>query len=297
LSVFEDETYDNQFDISLEEELSKQNAVLIVLNGTDLGKRFLLNDGSTVIGRNPLKANITISDRTVSAIHSRIDYNPSKGQYFITDLRSRNGILVNSNKASTAPLTNGDKIFIGATILKFTFEDTFEDRFYTQIHELMNVDRLTGLPVKRVFDREFNSEFYLTKRRGEPLSLLMMDMDGLKGINDTYGHQMGSFSISETGKIIAAVVGNRGVASRFGGDEFIAFLHSTSLTEAEQVGESIRAGVAGHTFDLHGKIVSPTISIGVAELTKKTKTPEDLVRIADEALYRAKNAGRNTVSS
>lgn len=296
MSVFEDETFDNQFDISLEEELSKQNAVLIVLNGTDLGKRYLLNNSSTVIGRNPLKANITISDRTVSAIHSRIDYNTSKGQYFITDLRSRNGILVNSHKANTAPLTNGDKIFIGATILKFTFEDTFEDRFYTQIHELMNVDRLTGLPVKRVFDREFNSEFYLSKSRAKPLSLLMMDMDGLKGINDTFGHQMGSHSISETGKIIATVIGNQGIASRFGGDEFIAFLRNTAISQAEQVGESIRACVDQHTFELHDMSVTPKISIGVAELGTKMKTPEDLVKLADEALYRAKKAGRNTVS-
>ncbi|NIS80392.1 MAG: FHA domain-containing protein, partial [Anaerolineales bacterium] len=112
--TFEDETFDTEFDISLGLKLSTQNPVVIVLTGADLGKRYLLQEASSVIGRNPAKADIVITDNTVSGMHSRIDYNPREQQYFITDLKSRNGILVNSKKTNNSPLTNGDKIFIGA---------------------------------------------------------------------------------------------------------------------------------------------------------------------------------------
>jgi diguanylate cyclase (GGDEF)-like protein len=297
LSVFEDATIDNTFDHAVEDKLSQRNAVVIVLEGADIGKRFLLQDEAAVIGRNPNKAQILISDRTVSSVHSRIDFDSSNGQYAITDLNSKNGILVNSEKTDTATLSDGDKIFIGATILKFTFEDTFEDRFYTKLHELMNVDRLTGLPVKRIFDEELKKAFSITGQFGETLSLLMMDMDGLKQINDTMGHQMGSRTISETGKIIGAAVGKSGMASRFGGDEFIAFLPGVPLKKARALGEHIRREVAGHSVNLNGDTASPTISIGVAERAHGVETTEELIRLADEALYRAKNAGRNTVSS
>ncbi len=296
MAVFEDETFDTEFDYAKGAELSQQKAVVLVLTGAELGKRFPLNGKPTVIGRNPAKANIVISDRTVSGIHSRIDFNPRNQQYTITDLQSRNGILVNFEKTDTSELNNGDKIFIGATVLKFTYEDDFEVKFHTKLNEIMNIDDLTGLPVKRIFDREFKLEFSRTKRNGKKLSLLMMDMDGLKRINDTHGHLMGSFSISESGNLIRKTIGRKGVATRYGGDEFIAFLRNTPLSKAETIGESIRMKIAEHKFTRNDVRIQPTISIGVAEIFAGLQSPEDLVKLADEALYRAKEAGRNTVS-
>jgi diguanylate cyclase (GGDEF)-like protein len=296
VAAFEEETFDAEFDYARGIELTQKKAVVLVLTGAELGKRFPLNGEPIVIGRNPAKANIVISDRTVSGAHSRIDFNPRKQEYTITDLKSRNGIFVNFEKTDTSQLNNGDKIFIGGTVLKFTFEDDFEDRFHTRLNEIMNIDDLTGLPVKRIFDREYKLEFFHAKRKGKKLSLLMMDMDGLKRINDTCGHQMGSFSISESGKIIRKVIGRKGIASRYGGDEFIAFIRNAPITKAINIGETIREKVSAHEFTLNGVTVDPTISIGVAELADELESPEDLVRIADEALYRAKNAGRNQVS-
>lgn len=296
MAVFEDETFDAEFDYARGIELTQKKAVVLVLTGAELGKRFPLNGQPMVIGRNPAKANLVISDRTVSGIHSRIDFNPRNQQYTITDLQSRNGIFVNFQKTETSELNNGDKIFIGGTVLKFTFEDDFEDRFHAKLNQIMNIDDLTGMPVKRIFDREFKLEFFHAKRKGKKLSLLMMDMDGLKRINDTYGHQMGSFSISESGKIIRKLIGRKGIASRYGGDEFIAFIRNTPLPKAEAIGESIREKISAHEFTRNEVTVDPTISIGVAEIVNELESPEDLVRIADEALYRAKKAGRNTVS-
>ncbi len=291
-----EETYESKSDTSLETKLSRQTPVIIVMNGGELGRRFHLKDVATVIGRDPGQAHIVISDRTVSAMHARIDYKASQDQYSVTDLASRNGMLVNSQRITDAPLKKGDKIFIGSTILKFTFEDAYEDRYRTRLDELMNIDELTGLPVKRVFDREFRRAFDQALITGTRLSLLMMDMDGLKQINDTYGHIMGSHTISECGKLIGKAVGHKGMVCRYGGDEFIAFIRNRTLEKTEALGEHIRERIASHTFKLNGHEATPTISIGVAEKTRVVLSPPELILIADEALYRAKVAGRNIVS-
>ena len=124
-----------------------------------------------------------------------------------------------------------------------------------------------------------------------------MDMDGLKAINTEQGHQMGSFCVGAAGKIVGEIMASRGIASRFGGDEFIAFVHDLALEEAMEVGEEIRRSVEDFAFDDHGVRVPPTISIGVAELTDSVQSAQELVRLADEALYRAKRIGKNLVSS
>jgi diguanylate cyclase (GGDEF)-like protein len=296
VSVFEDTTFNGLSDHTLVRDLSQQNPVVMILNGVDLGKRYILDDASYVIGRNPEVANIVLDDRAVSAMHTRIDYNARKGRFFITDLESKNGIWVNARRVETGPLSPGDKIFLGKTILKFNFEDAIEESFHTSVDRLMNVDALTGLPVKRIFDHKLAVVFVKSQRRGRPLSLLMMDMDGLKRINDTYGHQLGSHAISECGRIIGELVGAGGLACRYGGDEFMAYLRVTPLVEAEALGERIRAAIEAHTFKLNGRSVAPTISIGVAEIADELIAADELVRLADEALYRAKEAGRNVVS-
>ena len=191
MSIFEDTTFNDLSDQTLITSLSQQNPVVMILNGADLGKRYILNDASYVIGRHPDKSNIVLNDRAVSGMHTRIDYNARKHRYVITDLESKNGIWVNSKRTSTAPLSPGDKIFIGKTILKFNVEDAYEDSFHSSVDKLMNIDDLTGLPVKRIFDHKLGIMFIKSQRRGKPLSLVMMDMDGLKRINDTLGHKQG----------------------------------------------------------------------------------------------------------
>ncbi|MGD8633786.1 MAG: GGDEF domain-containing protein [Anaerolineales bacterium] len=295
MAVFEDTTFNNLSDQALATELSQENPVLLVLNGSALGKRFLLDEASLIIGRDPDSANIVLMDRAVSAMHTRIDYNAREKRYFITDLGSKNGVWINSRRIDSSPLSPGDKIFLGATALKFNIEDAIEERFHSQVDTLMNIDDLTGLPIKRAFDQRFSIAFVKARQRHKPLSLLMMDMDGLKQINDTYGHLLGSHTIAECGSIIGEAVGKRGTACRYGGDEYMAYLRNNPLVEALPLGEYIRQTIAGHRFQLNGQRVHPTISIGVAELCDEMQTPNELVNAADEALYRAKEAGRNIV--
>ena len=102
--------------------------------------------------------------------------------------------------------------------------------------------------------------------------------------------------ILEVVPVYRSVFREQDILARYGGDEFIAFLRNTPLSKAETIGESIRTKIEGHNFTRNNVCIQPTISIGVAEISTDRQAPEDLVKLADEALYRAKEAGRNTVS-
>jgi diguanylate cyclase (GGDEF)-like protein len=126
--------------------------------------------------------------------------------------------------------------------------------------------------------------------------MMMMDMDGIKQINDTHGHAFGAYAIAETGRIIKRVVGKKGLASRFGGDEFMAFIPDASIETAQCIGEEIRESVENHSYVKDDVVLEPTICIGISVL-KYGDTLETLLTRADAALYHSKRAGRNLVSA
>jgi diguanylate cyclase (GGDEF)-like protein len=270
---------------------------LVVVAGADIGKRHPLPAGGLVIGRDPHAAGLVLVDPAVSARHCVVELvGGPRGSFRVSDLGSRNGTFVNGEKVGERTLVEGDKIFVGETVLRFSLQDEIEEQFHDRIEVLMNVDALTGLLVKRAFDLELARAFEAAKRSGAPLALLMMDLDGLKSINDVRGHQMGSLCIAEVGAMIRQEIAKAGRACRYGGDEFIAFAEAQGVEGAEAIAERIRARVEGYEFVRDGVRVTTTISIGVAELHAGLATPDHLLQLADEALYRAKRAGRNRVS-
>ena len=268
---------------------------LVVVHGAEIGKRHPLPADGLVIGRDPLQVGIVLADPAVSARHCSVELDRETGAFRVTDLASRNGTYVNGEKVDERTLAEGDKIFVGETVLRFSLQDAIEESFHQQIETLMNVDALTGLLVKRAFDLELARSFETARRTGGALVLLMMDLDGLKSINDNRGHQMGSLCIAEVGKIVGEEIAPVGRACRYGGDEFIAYVEVAD-PGAEQVAERIRARVEGFEFIRDGVRVHSTISIGLAELHESLGTPDHLLQAADEALYRAKRAGRNRVA-
>ena len=275
--------------------LERRNPGLVVVAGADIGKRYPLPASGLVLGRDPQVAGIILVDPAVSARHCSVE-SDGAGGFRVLDLGSRNGTFLNGEKVSDRALSEGDKIFVGETVLRFSLHDAIEERFHDRVDTLMNTDALTGLLVKRAFDLELARAFEGAQRAGTPLCLLMMDLDGLKSINDNRGHQMGSLCIGEVGKIILHEITPVGRACRYGGDEFIAFIDSTELEGTEAVAERIRQRVDNYEFVRDGVRVATTISIGVAQMSPATPTPDHLLQVADEALYRAKRAGRNRVS-
>lgn len=272
--------------------------VLIVLRGAQLGRRYLMNEKRFVLGRRDSVATLVIpGDPKVSSKHCEIEHDADRDAWVVRDTASTNGTRLNGKVVETADLAEGDKLLLGDTVIKFSFHDEVESEFHHEVDRLMNIDELTGLVVLRVFRERFHEAFAASTRARGPLALLMMDLDGLKKINDTHGHQAGAMTISGVGHMLGELIGTRGLVARFGGDEFMAAFPGLDRQAAVAEGESIRAALAAQKFAFGEVRLHPTISIGVAAMPEDATTPERLIRVADEALYRAKAAGRDRVST
>jgi len=271
--------------------------VLIVLRGAQIGRRYLLNERMLVLGRVSGKAGITIpGDPEISGTHCRIELDPVRDCHVVTDLGSTNGTRVNGVVvAGPTELGDGDKILIGQTILKFSFHDVVEGEFHQELDRMMNIDDLTGLVVLRVFEERFRHALAECIAARRPLAVLMMDMDGLKRINDRHGHHVGASTIAQVGRLLGELVPRDGLVTRFGGDEFTAYAPGLGRARALTLGESLGEAVRSGSFACEGVVVRPTISIGVAAFPEDGSTVQALTRRADEALYRAKAAGRDCV--
>ncbi len=269
---------------------------LIVIHGGghDLGLHAVV-ESELVVGRAP-EAGLRLQDLGVSWRHLRVRRGAGEG-YLVEDLGSTNGTRLGDDDLHEArPLADGDKIFVGQTVLRFDLADDLDLGYQTEVAEIVGTDPLTGLESKRRFDDALANATDLARRSKHDVAVLMMDMDGVKRINDTHGHFFGAHAIGETGRLIAGVLGAAGQACRFGGDEFCAFLAPSDLPSACAVAEQIRTTLEAAVIQKEGIRLAPTISIGVAAGPTGNEGPEDLVARADAALYRAKRAGKNRVS-
>jgi diguanylate cyclase (GGDEF)-like protein len=268
---------------------AKHRPALLVLTHAEVGVRCVL-ERTTLVGRDP-QAGLALRDPGVSYRHAIVE---DRGDaWAVLDLGSTNGTLVNGELVSERLLVAGDRIAFGKTIVRFEVQDAVDQQYDEVLDRLLNVDELSGLYVRRKFDRELRALIDAAQLRDEPLGLLVMDLDGVKKINDAHGHVFGAHVIGDSGHVIGKVLGERGIASRFGGDEFLAALPNADLARTEALGEELRAAIDAHPFAYEGVPLDVTISVGVASLPESATDPMSLFRVGDEALYRAKQAGKN----
>jgi diguanylate cyclase (GGDEF)-like protein len=156
-----------------------------------------------------------------------------------------------------------------------------------------STDALTGLPNRRYFD-EFCGLLARRRRADDAVGVLMIDIDRFKTLNDTYGHAVGDAVLRAVGGAIVGAVREDDVPARYGGEEFVVLLRNPSGTVAVDVGERVRAAVAGLDLSSVG-VPGVSVSVGVAVATAPDQPIDALVREADAALYRAKRAGRDRV--
>lgn len=153
-------------------------------------------------------------------------------------------------------------------------------------------DTLTGLPNRRSFNEDLGRRFDQWHRHQIPLSMLMIDIDSFKKVNDQFGHQTGDEVLRSVAHLINKTLRQMDLAARFGGEEFSVLLPGTNLQGATTVAERLRAAVAGEPLFHGGKQLRVTVSIGVSSVCDLDDA-EAFVKRADEALYAAKNCGRN----
>ncbi len=169
---------------------------------------------------------------------------------------------------------------------------------YEKMQDMAAIDELTGLYNRRFGMKRLQEEYKRALRMEKPLSLIMFDIDHFKKINDTYGHQAGDYILSTIGKIFSENLRSGDIVMRYGGEEFLGVLCNSKAEGAKKRAEEIREKIENFNFVYRDYKIPITISGGISifDVEKdKQKTPEDLIREADEALYIAKRTGRNKI--
>ncbi|PID39247.1 MAG: GGDEF domain-containing protein [Proteobacteria bacterium] len=278
-------------------EASKQrSACLIMLSGNNVGQVYRLRADETTIGRDD-SSTIQLMDAGISRRHAKIQ-RLSDGGYRLFDAGSRNGTFANNHRLEGAhELQDGDKVQVGVmTILKFSYGDDLEASYAQRMYDAALRDDLTGLFNRRYLNERLRSEFSFSRRHDRALSLLLIDLDHFKSVNDTYGHLKGDQVLRETAQRVADIIRVEDVLARYGGEEFCVVCRDTDLMNASILAERIRHQTATTPHLLASEELVVTVSIGgVAIPDPAINTPEQLVDAADEALYQAKASGRNCV--
>ena len=178
------------------------------------------------------------------------------------------------------------------------FADRLRDNVQMTI-EMAVTDGLTGLHNRRYLERHLAAMVQQAVARQKPLSVLVLDIDHFKPINDSYGHAVGDDVLREFSRRVRKTVRGFDRACRFGGEEFVVVMPDTDVALALVVGERLRQKIATDRFNVpnSGGGIDVTVSIGIASLVSSADTPDALLKRADDALYRAKRAGRNRVAA
>jgi diguanylate cyclase (GGDEF)-like protein len=294
-----DADYDVQTRVTGLDELRVRRpgeACLVVIHApvqNDLGRRYVLENDTITLGRGR-DNDIVLPSDCVSRRHARLERR--SGNLFVVDLASTNGTFINDDDHTVRErqLQRGDRLKIGDTIFKYLSGSDIELQYHEIIHRMTVTDGLTDLANRKQLDLILTEEIPRARRSDRDLSLLMVDIDYFKSINDTHGHLTGDSVLRGLATILQRRLRPTDRLGRYGGEEFCVILPETSRKNAAKIGEELRALVEAHAFIAEDKNIRVTISIGVGTL-QDDMALADLYRAADEMLYRAKRTGRNKV--
>ena len=169
---------------------------------------------------------------------------------------------------------------------------------FQRVEELTITDDLTALYNSRYLHTLLDSEVLRAKRYSKKFSMIFLDLDKFKNINDTHGHIYGSSLLKETGDLILKNLRSVDIATRYGGDEFVVILPETDKENALRAAERLRSAICSNVFlQERGLSIKFTASFGVATFPDDASSKEDLIKMADESMYKVKDSGRNAVAS
>jgi two-component system cell cycle response regulator len=272
---------------------------LLVLSGPQFGDLVELEPGKELsIGRRA-SADVCLHDEGVSRRHASLV--AADDHAVLRDLGSQNGTYVDGERVTERRLVDGQRFQLGAhTTLKFVCCDEVEADYQRRLAQGALLEPLTGLYNRRYFMERLAAELAAAQRHGRAVSLLLLDVDHFKRVNDQLGHAAGDEALRMLARVLLGAVRKEDVLARLGGEEFVVLARETTLSGAHALGERMRRAVERSRFSFDGTEVALTVSIGVtvsAGLTafEPGRTEGELLEVADRALYRAKEHGRNAV--
>ncbi len=268
--------------------------VHIYPSGPSMGRRYPLEGDTLVLGRGE-SSQIRVQDNSVSRAHCKLE--PTKEGVYIVDTKSLNGTFVNDKPTRGAHLLqDGDYIRVGNAIYRFLTGGNLESEYHEEIYRLTIFDGLTQIHNHRYLCEFLDREVARSQRHRRPLSVLMLDLDRFKFVNDQHGHLCGDHVLRELSNRIRHTVRREDLFARYGGEEFALVLVESTHEQAVEVAERIREIVEQMPFSFESLPIPVTLSVGVASTDGESPiTATDLLKQADTNLYRAKHTGRNRV--
>jgi diguanylate cyclase (GGDEF)-like protein len=274
--------------------IDQLSACLIVISGGDIGHQHRITINQTLIGRS-INADMQVNDDSVSRDHAFI-IKDRKG-YRLTDNASKNGCFINDHKVEDCYLQDGDLLRIGKTIFKFLSRNNIEHAYHEELFRLAKIDGLTNVFNHRHFFDSIGNELERAQRYNRELSLLMIDIDHFKTVNDRFGHRAGDYILKDLARILVSRSRRVDYVCRYGGEEFAIILPEIDIMGAYRFSVILKETVAAQTFKFEKDEIAITISIGVSDITEEIQSVDDIIEAADRRLYLAKERGRNCVVS
>lgn len=272
----------------------RDRGVLVRIDGESSGEVVSLPRSPMLVGRSSA-VQVHIAEVSVSREHARILY--EEGVYCVEDLGSLNGTEVNGRRVTRARLHDGTLLQVGQRArFRFQLMDAAQEEVLRRLYDSSMRDPLTGVDNRRSLDGRLVSEIAFARRHKRPLSVVLLDIDFFKRINDRHGHPAGDEVLRTVAATVKSKLRTEDVFARYGGEEFVALLRDTALREAIHVAERVRECIATTVIRLGEDSLLVTVSAGCSSLACCTGTsPEELIGVADRRLYQAKRAGRNRV--
>jgi two-component system, cell cycle response regulator len=274
----------------------RRQGVFIVASGLETGRVLPLPSTAFVkLGRAP-ECTFTFDDESLSREHALVLH--AAGEYILKDT-STNGSFVNDARvASTVALKDGDRVQLGSdTILRFALVDDQEAAALRRVYEAAILDGLTGVFNRKHLEQRIAIELDLAIKHDAPLSVIMIDVDHFKKVNDTWGHLAGDAVLKNVATVLGQQMRPDDVLARYGGEEFVVVARDTPIDRAVAFADELRTKVGASPVQFGGQEICVTSSAGVASLVccGTARDRATLLGTADRRLYAAKQAGRNRV--
>ncbi len=286
-------------DLELLQELDARAWVLVRYVGHPMGELILLPPDGLTLGRAP-ENGLCLAEPEVSRHHAELRITADMSAVELRDLTSTNGVWVNGHRVNADPgpllLNEGDVLRVAAHAFKLKHMDALERNYHQDMTARSTLDPVTGVSNRATVLHQLEAHFELARRHHRALSVILVDLDWFKLVNDTRGHRAGDRALEAFGALLLRRLRGSDPVGRLGGDEFLAVLPETSAILALTAAEDLRRALADEPIDLgDGQKVQITCSLGVAELKPGDTDGGALLARADAALYGAKAGGRNRV--